>query len=347
MSDLLIDAPMLACPDPRYYSHDEFQGIFLDFLSRLSDLSDLRLNCKSVSFWRDVQLAEVLYEENSYPFRHSLAAAFAALFEECEFQLEDINVLATALLEKSLRLELSGVVQEVVVSSCVLSGDPVRDRSPGSIEHLCKMTCMALPILGDGKSFYPNVYLVSKKTSSESVAIEVQCAVDLILQNDESYNIEAPPVLTTLPLFLDSSHFCGSVDLVKWWSRGTEDSILDACAIQAGREERDIFEIFSSVRKNLRIGPMFIATARTFGFMHDPKKISRILRVCVDIILRRNLADSHWLRDGKGAGEAQKSKGKLRAWRHDIDYEFHLHYWRNGDIVELANIVSHNDASIT
>lgn len=346
MSDLLIDAPMLACPDRKYYADDEFQEVFLDFLSRLSDLSELRLNCKSVRFWRDVNLAEVLYEENSYPFRHSLAAAFEALFEESEFQLEDVNVLATALLEKSLRLELNGDVQDVVVSSCVLNGDPIVGRSPRSVEHLCKMTCMALPILGDGKSFSPNVYLVSKKTSSNSIAIEVQCAVDLVLENDEIYKVDVPAVLATLPLFLDSGHFCNSVDLVSWWSRGTEDSILDACGIQAGREAQDVFDILSAIRKNLQIGPMFISTARALGFMHDGKKISRILRVCVDLILKRNLADSHWLREGKGAGEAQKTKGKWRAWRHDIDYEFHVHYWRNGDLIELANIVSHNDNTI-
>jgi hypothetical protein len=40
-------------------------------------------------------------------------------------------------------------------------------------------------------------------------------------------------------------------------------------------------------------------------------------------------------------------RGRDKAQRRDIDYEFHLHYWEcaNGTI-ELASVVHHNDFSI-
>lgn len=346
MSDLIIDAPLLSCPDPSQFSQDDFQNIFLNFLTRLSDLSNLRLHCKSIRFWRDLELAEVLYEQNSYPFRHSLTAAFNELFDPVDFQLEDVNILAIALLERSMRLEDAGEIQEIIVSSCVLSDDPIVDRSLASVNHLCRLTSLALPIFGDGNEFSSNVYLVSRESDSPSESIGVACTVDMAVDSEGEYIAELPAISVRLPIYLGGDTFCTTTDLVKWWSAATSDAIIDSCGIQAGRTQQDIWSAITLAHKNMTVGEHFIATARALGFMHVNTKINRLLRVCADLVLRRNLADSHWLRDGMGPMAPQKAKGKWRAWRHDIDQEFHLHYWRDGDNIELANVVVHNDFSI-
>ena len=62
-----------------------------------------------------------------------------------------------------------------------------------------------------------------------------------------------------------------------------------------------------------------------------------------------NLAATHALREGQGGGSPQRRRSTdgATAWRRDVDYEYHLHYWEcPGGIVELASMGPHNDFSI-
>jgi hypothetical protein len=81
--------------------------------------------------------------------------------------------------------------------------------------------------------------------------------------------------------------------------------------------------------------------------MHDERKINRLLRACAELLSGNNMAASHWLRVGKGGNDKQRSRDHWRAWRHDIDNEFHLHYWRYGTRIEIANVVVHSDFNIS
>jgi len=42
----------------------------------------------------------------------------------------------------------------------------------------------------------------------------------------------------------------------------------------------------------------------------------------------------------------ERTRGRLKAWRRDIDDQYHLHYWQDGEAVELARVVVHNDFRI-
>jgi hypothetical protein len=61
-----------------------------------------------------------------------------------------------------------------------------------------------------------------------------------------------------------------------------------------------------------------------------------------------NTIDSHALRLNSTGGAPQVLRNYDKARRRDIDYEFHLHYWECDDkTIELADVVHHNDFSIT
>lgn len=55
----------------------------------------------------------------------------------------------------------------------------------------------------------------------------------------------------------------------------------------------------------------------------------------------------HALREGDGGNSPQITKEDYAAWRRDIDTDYHIHYWKKGEIVKLANIVHHNDYKIS
>ena len=104
-------------------------------------------------------------------------------------------------------------------------------------------------------------------------------------------------------------------------------------------DSRDLFWAF---------GHNFIRTAKDFGFLHQEDKIRMLIRACAETILGHAMSDVHHLREGKGGNSPQRKYGSYKAWRRDIDYEFHLHYWEAPDGRPIfADIVVHNNMSIT
>ena len=76
---------------------------------------------------------------------------------------------------------------------------------------------------------------------------------------------------------------------------------------------------------------------------------SKLVRALVETIERTNMTATHWLRTGPGANEPQRVRGidQAKAWRRDIDHEYHLHYWSCEDgIVEIASIDVHSEFRI-
>lgn len=347
MSEFLVDAPLLACPDPANYSKNEFQDVFHGYLSRLTELTRLRASCKSIRFWQDEKLQLVLNDENCFPFRHSLEKAFDALFDPAEFQLQDVNVLANAFIQKSLVIENAGEIRDLVVKDCSLSGDPVDDRSAPFLEHICRVVALALPVLGTGQQFHPNTYIASRGRGNASEIAEATYTVEMVEKSDGSYLGASPATTVQIANFRGADPLFKEANLVAWWRKASKEGILDACAIRACCEEAEPWEAFSIAPNSLDIGKDFISSAHRLGFMHDESKIGRLLRACADLILGRNLNQSHALRVGKGPNDAQRTRGTWSAWRHDVDYEFHLHYWRSGTDLELANVVTHNEFDIS
>ena len=346
MSHFIVDAPLLACPDPNQGTPDSFQGVFKAYLARLSSLELLRSTCRSTKFWRDEQLSVVLAEQNCYPFRHRLCEAVGHLFDPLEFQIEDINRVATALLDRSMRLEESGDIVDVVVSDCSVYVDPAPNRHQRFLEHLCRQVALALPILGDGVEFFPNTYLTSCGEESSPACVAVNFKLDLVELGDGAIRSELGPVSVEVENYRGATSFFGNANLTAWWANASEESIKDACAIHVIIGLDDPWERMRLARDRIAIGTEFVSSAKALGFMHEAKKIDRLLRVCGDLLAERNLANSHWLRTGRGANDPQRVTGLWKAWRHDIDHEFHLHYWRCGNQIKLANVVVHNDFDI-
>jgi hypothetical protein len=60
-----------------------------------------------------------------------------------------------------------------------------------------------------------------------------------------------------------------------------------------------------------------------------------------------NLGATHALRNDRGYDSPQFTRGTDKAWRRDIDREYHLHYWETQNGYEFSDVVHHNDFNIT
>lgn len=347
MIDLLIDAPLLACPKEDL-GDDEFNIEFLEFVTALSELSRFRRSLSFSRVWRESTLASTLYEIDAYPFKHAISKAMHRLDPELGFQLEDISSLASSLLSKSNCINDFTNLEDMVVQNCTISNDTISNRCQNLKEYVCRVTEFAIDHLGVSVALPDSVKIASRIKKNVNAPSELEYQLNMVSFRDGTMECPGTPRKIAMEFFCGSERTLGNLDPIEIWMKAENALLLDALAIFAAKQGDVPYESLSEFKNKVKVGEGFIDTCRKLGFLHEPAKIGRLIGACVDICVGRNLNKSHWLRKGMGANEPQKKRddGKT-AWRHDIDDEFHLHYWRNGILIELANVVVHNDFSIS
>lgn len=343
MRHILVDASVLACPNIDNLSDEVQYEAAEKYINRLIKLSTLKRDFQFVDFWRDGMLPDLLAEEDSYPFRHSLKKLLDSLPENDFFQLEDANRIAMSILEKSRILEECGEVLDVSTSEHSINPPFENGYSLGFENNFFRSLALALPILGCGKKLGSNV-IIARKTdapikSKTSFKIDIIDRGDgLIEEKDEYFEFD----IFSYENKLDLVRSCDVHDL---WLSGS--SFEDCVCIFLCQIKNEAIEKYDFFKGMVEIGDDFHISLKKFGFKSDRKKAMRLIRSCSDILMGLNLDQSHHLRENKGPNSHQRFFGDWKAWRHDLDDEFHLHYWKNGNSIKLSNVVTHNNFSIT
>lgn len=103
----------------------------------------------------------------------------------------------------------------------------------------------------------------------------------------------------------------------------------------------------NSAVSRVEIGGSFIDSVTAFNFDQDAGKASRLLSACAEVAVGMKLNQIHAIRTSKTGNARQLRRGAAKAWRKDIDHDFHLHYWELADgSIRLASVAAHSDSSI-
>ncbi|MDO8335865.1 MAG: hypothetical protein Q7T74_03745, partial [Candidatus Saccharibacteria bacterium] len=94
------------------------------------------------------------------------------------------------------------------------------------------------------------------------------------------------------------------------------------------------------------IGPEFNNSVLELHLHKNPTVLKSLLQACVSVICEISMEKTHALRKGAGPNAEQIKRDRASAWRRDVDYEFHLHYWSRGNKCIFASCVTHNNFSI-
>lgn len=336
MASLFIDPFILACPRENCSEQD-----FNDFVNRLIDWQELK-DCDWTDIYISKRSTEILFQENRYPLWGHLQKIID-LFGIDYIQPKDVVNLVDAFLDKFQKIEETLKINDALFDPYETEPKIVRD-SIRFQEILCEtLAFMSLKChLYEEES--KNQILIS---NTEVKMIGIKTTI-VLLDIAEKNRLQVGH-------FIDSKFTCCSsleeltlcINTVLLWKKCATvnafnkvvsvHTLMRASLTGIKRNSQDL---------NFKFLKNFLTTVGTLHFDKEEGKITRLLNAISDVLLDVNLPSTHALRLNKGGNSVQIEIGGFKAFRKDIDYEYHLHYWKNGGKISFSKVVVHNDFSI-
>jgi len=335
MANLFIDPIVMASPQ-----FGCSRIVFEDYIKQLIQWQELS-DCEWSKIFFSSRTIEVLFSEQRYPIWDEVERIING-FGIDHIQPKDIVVLVDSFLQKFIKIEEWLCLEDFIYESLQLTPNILSPPDPFN------------SILGE------TLVLMVLKSHMENESHDLQ-----LLITDKQLNqikVQSTVLLshftngTNLPneFEVDGSFKCCS-EFEELLIKINYPYLWLSCESKKGLERLTYF--FSKAKKlelglvndlnKFEFGNQFITTATQLQFKNEKAKCERLLRAMSDLVLDFNLASTHPLREGDGGNSKQIESGGFKAWRKDIDYEFHLHYWKKGNLIVFANVVTHNDFGIS
>ncbi len=183
-------------------------------------------------------------------------------------------------------------------------------------------------------------------TKDLSGSIEFETEFDFML--DDSV-LESEKLIARYSCFESFNSLCSNNTIPKIiWKNANSKKDFDV-AIRISIMQDCFYDCLSETYTNhsFYLQDSFINCIDELHFQDIDSKISSTLRALKEVVLNLNPAESHWLRIDAGGSSPQLKHNNYCAWRKDIDYEYHLHYWNKAGEIKFANIFAHNTFTIT
>ena len=149
--------------------------------------------------------------------------------------------------------------------------------------------------------------------------------------------------------FESFSNFCKDTNTpLKIW-KNAKNKIDFEVAIRISIMLECAYEYISETYKNhsFILQNSVISCIDNLHFQNNYTKVTATIRAIKEVLLNINPSESHWLKIDSGGSSPQIKVNNYCAWRKDIDYEYHLHYWCKSGEYRFADIFSHNCYNIT
>jgi len=345
MPSVTIDAGVLAVPPEHGSAEDADQ-----YVETLLEWRTL-LHEPWVAIYMSDRASEALIEDGLFPLRDQLKRLFAAN-GIIEYDVNTVAQVVDQLLQLTPSFETYFSIRDVLTDQLTTEPDILQLGSgPRLQSDLAR--CVVLIAILRRHCLEPvrDHSLILRKTLGRTVKVK---ALVHDLEHDRP-DLELPPIP---PEYFDGDvlvcdNFKGLIECLD------EAAILLKAADDIGIEAAISIAVYKSRLASgqtpewsevpdHRVGHAFWAS---FQATHPTQQLaSRLLRAIVETLEQSNMAATHWLRTGAGPNNPQRIRKSDRAaaWRRDVDYEHHLHYWNCDDgTVEIASVsFPHSDFAI-
>lgn len=343
MVNLFFDPSLLACP-----SIEKDKTEFEDFIENLLDWKMLKDCNWSKIFSTEIAL-DILSKNSMYPAKEKVISCLK------HFQIDYIDFSSVIKIIDSLLQKIYFIEDDLNIKiSCAEDVELSPIFNLGTLPNEFEETFTSILV-------YMALRSELKKDGNYHIALtnKINSNIVKILGKLELIEFEENSVYQnslTIPFKIDHSFYCCSkyndlykiIDPVNLWVNTTDENVYQmAIKLNTLKVANDLAKQISiEDLNNFSFGRDFFKTAKLNNFLKNESNTKNLLKSISDLLLGINLSKTHHLRINKGGDSPPKKRDNYIAWRKDIDYEYHVHYWSDGNSFEFASIVTHNNYDI-
>ncbi len=320
---------------------------FEAYLKNIIDIGFIKNKLK-INFCISEKVINKLIETDSYPFHPHLKTALTT-FGLTEYALFDLLRITNKLLDTTV-LEEYLCCNECLYSDLDLEPNIYQGNGDDQFTNINKdlIVLLLLSIKLDSNNKY--ILFINDYTGGNS-SMQLRCNLEdvdckLPIENDLldneingelDFGSTAQMVIMKIDNLLLWKNACNMMDFQNSIKIGCYKDIIN----NSGPIEWERLPKFE-------LREEFVKSVISNNFISDVSKCKRMIRTINDILLSRNKGKGHALRTGSSGNDPIRTRKKdnARAWRFDIDYEYHIHYWITEHGPEFAKLVVHNDTDI-
>jgi hypothetical protein len=311
-----------------------------DFIDNLIDWKKL-IDMHWGRVYKPTESFDLLFKHNLYP----LVDKVKELTEKYHIdyiQPEEIDKIVNSILNKIPTIEDTACIHDILIESD--SANIQGARNQDFIYLLKKLTIILKLDCVLNKKEPSGQVLLSKEL--EGNTFKYEATLSLI---DSKFDIAVPcGVSIEFSYFENFKSFCSHIEpTIVWLNAQSDLCIKMSIFIKILQTDANMDYVFQDTEPNFILHNAFFDSMRKLGFHHEEKKMDMLLRALHEEILQINMKDTHEIRVSKGGSSKQLTHNGYDAWRRDIDYEYHLHYWKKGEKLVFTDVVPHNIVKIT
>ena len=296
---------------------------------------------------------EALYTDGLYPMWPQLKQLFSR-HGIVEYDVNTVVTVIEHLLRQTPSFETYFRVQDVLTEHVSTEPDVLQLCAGDHLQAELERCLVLLAILRRhcGSSILENAFIV-REAPGHSILVRA------LVHGFDHYREDIKGALPTPPEFFegnvlvcdDFSGLLNCIDEGKVLSCAEDDAGVEIAiriALHKSRLARHVEPDWDGI-SGIRLGGTFGKLMRRCCSDAPSSVTVAALRSACEAIDRQNLRAVHALRVGSGGNAPQRLRARdgAKAWRRDIDYEYHLYYWEMADgTIEFASMVVHNDFSI-
>jgi hypothetical protein len=336
-------APPSGSPDPAAFRN--YVSTLLHWKTILDEGSAQILTCRATN--------DALIRCNCYPFRPRLRTLLSQT-AVTEFDANTIAIVAEMLIARSGQLERSTGIEDILLAEDL-------GIIPNVFAECCwpelkyeGEKCAVVVAIARTASDDPTASAqgLAIRPAPVSQKITVDCRIEVIdSRRSDLRNLPMSPSRFRGEAIICQTfqEFLGAVDELELWKSARSNHDLETAirvAIYKSRVAAGAATTWTMIPR-FRINQQFYGTAHECGALTSDSLGRSTLRSILDAVEDRRLASVHELRTGSGPQDPQKRRGSDLAWRRNITYEHHLHYWQcEGGMKEFSCMVPHNSFDI-
>lgn len=310
------------------------------FIEKIIDWKKL-IDCNWSNVYKLRETFDILFKNNLFPLVNDIKDIIAK--HNIDYiQPEEVDKILNSLLNKLPTVEDYSKISDLLIDNDDFTFNDSRNddfkNAFKKLTILAKLDCI------QNKTNEDSSIIISTELMQSKIEYNVKLS---IVESDNTFDL-SKPFKINFHQYTTYKSFCLSTDPKVIWLNYIDNNCFKVSLYISLYQYDNQFEYFYFDKEpNFKFSESFYKSLKDLRFNDDETKANILIRAITEEILNINMKDTHELRETKGGNSKQLKDNNYSAWRRDLDYEYHLHYWKRGNELIFSDIVNHNNFKIS